>query len=73
MFDRKFNSGTTNISITINLFWDIWPQTFVLREAENINLVKNTLKFNILVKGDLEDSHGFHCLSLVSNCGRVKP
>ncbi len=30
--DCKFNSGTTNNTISINLFWDIQPQTFMLQE-----------------------------------------
>ena len=42
------------------------------QDAENNNLVNYTLKFHILVKGDLEESHGCHCLSPVSNYWRVK-
>ena len=32
MFCCNFNSSKTNATISINLFWDIWPQTFVLQE-----------------------------------------
>ena len=42
------------------------------QDAENNNLVNYTLKFHILVKGDLEESHGCRYLSPVSNYGRVK-